>query len=297
MRILRNFVGGIGRVVHQDLLGNDQRVHRMAEAFHVKLPAGRGELHQVQRGKVAGRIIQEHVFRTRIRRIDPRRALAGMPAVYGGIELHAGVAALPGGLGNVTHHFPGRMAVFLLSIGQRSRPPFTVFRHRFHEVIGDAHGVVGVLKEDGTVGIAIQRGIVAGCDQSMRFLFFFGLAPNEFADIGVIHIEDHHLGRAAGLAAGFDHARKGVEALHERKRAGRTSASGKNRVFLAQGREIGTGARAPLEQHAFGLGKVKNRFQGIFYRHDEAGRTLRFRFIGELLDTVPVGFIKPAVAA
>src|SRR4030065_603630 len=39
-----------------------------------------------------------------------------------------------------------------------------------------------------------------------------GLAPDEVPDVGVIHVEDDHLGRSTGLAAGLDRAGRSVGA-------------------------------------------------------------------------------------
>ena len=58
------------------------------------------EAAQVQGGQVAGRVVQEHIFGAGIRSVDAGGVLAGMPPVNGGIELHAGVAALVGGFGD-----------------------------------------------------------------------------------------------------------------------------------------------------------------------------------------------------
>ena len=68
----------------------------------------------------------------------------------------------------------------------------------------------------------------------------------------MIDIQDHHLGGAARLAAGLDHAGESVEALHETDRAGGNAAAGKCFPAATQRRKIGAGAGAPLEQHAFG---------------------------------------------
>ena len=76
--------------------------------------------------------------------------------------------------------------------------------------------------------------VVAGVDQRVRLLLFFGLAPDELLDVRVVGVEDHHLGRAAGLAAGLDDAREGVEALHEAERAAGASAAPEQAVLLAQ---------------------------------------------------------------
>ena len=50
-------------------------------------------------------------------------------------------------------------------------------------------------------------------------LLLAGLAPDELLDVGVVDVEDDHLGGAAGLAAGLDGAGRGVGAAHEADRA------------------------------------------------------------------------------
>ena len=71
----------------------------------------RKELHQVEARQVARRVIEEHVLRAGIRRIDRCRVLAGMPLVDRGIELHAGIAAQPSGLGDLAHDVAGLVAL------------------------------------------------------------------------------------------------------------------------------------------------------------------------------------------
>jgi hypothetical protein len=68
------------------------------------------------------------------------------------------------------------------------------------------------------------------------------------------------------LPPDLDHAGERIEALHEGERSGSASAARKNPVFFAQRRKIGARARAPLEQHAFGLGQIENRFERILHR-------------------------------
>ena len=91
----------------------------------------------------------------------------------------------------------------------------------------------------------------------------------------MIDVEDHHLGGAARLAAALDHAGEGVETLHEAHRAGGDAAAGKRFVAAAQRGEIRARARAPLEEHALGLGQVHDRFHVVLDGIDEAGRALR----------------------
>src|SRR5579885_1277831 len=243
--------------------------------FQVKLPVGPDKLHQIERRQIARGIVQKHVFRARIGGINARRVLRRMPAVDGGVELHARIAALMRRLGDLPHQIAGPVTVLFFSGQPRRRPPLVIADHRFHELVGGAHAVVGVLKENRAVRLAIQRGIVAGLDQGVRLLFFLGLAPDEFFNIGVIRVEDHHLGRPPRLAAAFDHPRERVKALHEAERSRGPAAAGKQALLLAQRRKIGPGAGTPLEQHPFRLHQIQNRFQRIPHRIDEAGRALR----------------------
>jgi hypothetical protein len=97
----------------------------------------------------------------------------------------------------------------------------------------------------------------------MGLLFLLGFAPDELLDVGVINVEDDHLGGAARLAAALDDAGESVEAFHETQRAGGAAAAGEHGVALAQGRQVGAGARAPLEEHALGLGQVQDGLQRI----------------------------------
>ena len=107
----------------------------------------------------------------------------------------------------------------------------------------------------------------------------------------MIGVQDHHLRRAARLAAGLDHAGEGVEALHEAQRTGSRAAARQNAVLFAQRREIRARARAPLEQHAFGLRQVENRFQRILHRMMKQAEHCGLRYPGHRdLDSAVCGF-------
>ena len=101
MRVAGDGFGGITGEVDEDLLRGDGDVGGVAEGFDVKLAVGR-ELHEVQRSQVAGGVVEEHVLGARIAGVDPGSVLRGVPLVDGGVELHAGIAAAPGGVGNAS---------------------------------------------------------------------------------------------------------------------------------------------------------------------------------------------------
>ena len=60
----------------------------------------------------------------------------------------------------------------------------------------------------------------------MGFGFFFGFALDEIDDIGMINVEDDHLGGPTSLASRFDDAGECVETFHKAERtACRTAAA------------------------------------------------------------------------
>ncbi|GBC91123.1 hypothetical protein HRbin14_01881 [bacterium HR14] len=61
--VVRNPLGGVRRVVHDNLLRCDERAHRRPIRLHIEAAIRQAELHQVQAREVAGGIVQEHKFR------------------------------------------------------------------------------------------------------------------------------------------------------------------------------------------------------------------------------------------
>ena len=93
VRVAADLLGRIRRVVDQDILRRDHHVDRVAKRAHVELAALVEELEQVERGQIAGRVVQMHVLAARIGGVDPPRVRAGVPVVDRGVELHPGIAA------------------------------------------------------------------------------------------------------------------------------------------------------------------------------------------------------------
>ena len=120
--------------------------------------------------------------------------------------------------------------------------PVAVREHGLHELIRHADAVVGVLEEDRAVGVAVERRVVAGVDQRPGFALFLGFALDEIHHVGVVDIQDHHLGRAPRLAARLDHARKRVKAFHEGKGTGGHPAARQRFVGGAERGEVRTRA-------------------------------------------------------
>jgi hypothetical protein len=72
------------------------------------------------------------------------------------------------------------------------------------------------------------------------------LALDELDDVGMVDVEDDHLGGAAGLAAGLDDAGEGIESAHEAEWTAGGAAAGEGLVRTADGGEVGAGARSPI---------------------------------------------------
>ena len=72
---------------------------------------------------------------------------------------------------------------------------------------------------------AVEVHVEAGVAQRPGLALLAGLAPDELLDVGVVDVEDDHLGGAAGLAARLDGAGRRVGAPHEADRARRRAAA------------------------------------------------------------------------
>src|SRR5205807_4156348 len=91
----------------------------------------------------------------RVGGVDPPVHRAGVPLVDGGVELHAGVGAGPGGVGDLVPQIAGgertarlRGSAFLVGLFLLRPPvegPGVVVLDGVHERAGDANGVVAVL--------------------------------------------------------------------------------------------------------------------------------------------------------
>ena len=173
VRALRDFLRRELRHQHRDFQHDGPQPHRVLVAFDVvKLAlelfavgdAGKRsgvELQEVQRSEIARRVVEEHVFRARIRGDDRPRRGASVPVVNGGVELQAGIGAGPGGVADLLPqiarlHGLGDLAL----LGAPEQIPVAIGLDRFEEFVGDAHRVVGILPGDREIGFRIPIGVV-----------------------------------------------------------------------------------------------------------------------------------------
>ncbi len=257
--------------------------------------AGRlvAEGEQVQRRQIAGRIVEEHVFRARIAGADFARGGAGVPVVDRGVVLQARIGRGPGGMADLLPQRAGIERLCDLAVLAIGEVPFAVGLDRLEEAVGDAHRIVRVLAGNGEIGLAVPVGVVGreidvlvallgeldhaldvivgdhrlareldlalergiflgreavvaralavhaglqdrlevflvdlGAGDERRHLLLFHHLPVDIGlDIGMIDVDDHHLGGAARGAARLDRARRAVADLEERHQAGRFAAA------------------------------------------------------------------------
>ena len=121
-------------------------------------------------------------------------------------------------------------------------------------------------------------------DEGGDLLLFLHLPVDIGLDIRMVGVDHHHLGGAAGGAAGLDRARGAVADLEEAHQAGGAAAAGKLFAFAAQPREVGAGAGAVFEQAGLAHPEVHDAAlvdEVVIDALDEAGVRLRM-LVGRL---------------
>ncbi len=113
-------------------------------------------------------------------------------------------------------------------------------------------------------------------DQRRHLLLLDDLPIDEIFDIGVIDVDDHHLGGAARGAARFDGARRAVADLQKAHQARGLPAARERLVLAAQTGEIRARAGAVFEQARLARPQI----------HDAA---LVHQIVGDALDEAGVG--------
>ena len=97
--------GGIVGAAHQYFLCADEHLHGRTETGHIEALFVIVEREQVEAGKVACRVVQVEIFAAGVAGVYRACAGGGVPAVYGGGELHAGIGALPSRCCNLAEEF------------------------------------------------------------------------------------------------------------------------------------------------------------------------------------------------
>src|ERR1700756_615353 len=97
MRILGDLFRRIARKIDEDLLSHDENTASPAITFNIKGAVSLEELYEVQGRQVTSRVVQEHVLRTRIGRMNAVRVQTRVPFVDRRVVLNTRIGASPSG--------------------------------------------------------------------------------------------------------------------------------------------------------------------------------------------------------
>ena len=139
----------------------------MLEAFRVK---GKtvlrscaflvAELQQVERGEIAGGVVEEHVFRARIGGADRAGRRAGVPVVHRGIVMQARIRRLPRSRTDLFPQIACLECFHHLAVLAGGQVPVSIIFHRAQELVLERNGIVGVLAGNGEIGVRVPVGVV-----------------------------------------------------------------------------------------------------------------------------------------
>ena len=267
----------LGREVGEadgDVHRGDDELHRLREQLGVEGVVVLEELQQVQRSEVARGVVQRHVLRARVGRGDPPGLGVGVPVVDRVVVLQARVGALPRGGGDLAPQVAGVDGLDDLAGLAGAQTEVGALLDRAHELVADAHGVVGVLVLDRRDVVAAEVHVEPGVAQDADLVLLARLGLHELLDVGVVDVEDDHLRRATRGATGLDGARGGVGTAHEGDRARGGATGGEELLGGADPGEVEAGTGAALEDEALLLVPVQDRVHRVVDGEDEAGRDL-----------------------
>ena len=273
-------------VADENLLRRDDHAHRMGEPVHIEgvdpRCFGTGEKReQIQRSEIAGRIVEMEVLATRVARRDRTRVGRRVPVVDRCLELHPRISAFPRRLGDLSEEVASLHRAYRSPRGASDELPILVVDDGLHEIVGDANRIVRVLVLDRMDVGAIEAHVEPGRLEGACLAFFVGLAPDELFDVGMVDIEDHHLGCPPGLASRLDRAGGRIGATHEADwtRCGAATLEGFHRP--PEVGQVDSSSRAPLEDPSLLGVPVQDRFHVVVDTEDEAGGGL----LGHATDT------------
>ena len=197
-----------------------------------------------------------------------------MPRVDGVIELNTGIGALPGGLGHLAEEVASVNLLDDLVGGTGPKPEPLTFLHGMHEVITDAHRVVGVLVLHRVDVLAANPHVEASSAEGADLVLLARLGLDELLDVGVINVEDDHLGSSASGTTGLDGSGRGIGTPHEGDRPGGGPATAQQLLGGTNPGDVDSSARTALEDHSLLGVPVQDRLHRVVHREDEAGADL-----------------------
>ena len=185
-----------------------------------------------------------------------------------------GSAHCPGGLGDLVEEALGVDGLDDRAVRAGAQAELGALLDRAHELVADPDRVVGVLVLDAGDVLAAEVHVEAGVAQRADLVLFARLGVDELLDVGVVDVEDDHLGRTTGGATGLDGSGGRVGTAHERDRTGRGAAGGEQLLAGADAGEVQAGTGAALEDHSLFAVPVEDRVHRVVDGEDEAGADL-----------------------
>ena len=200
-----------------------------------------------------------------------------MPAVDRRVVLDPRIGAAPGRLGDLRHQL-ARAYRLADRLARRAgdQTPLAILLDGAHEVVGDAHRVVGVLVLDRVAVLAVEVHVEAGFTERACLALLDRLAPDELLDVGMVGVEDHHLRGAPRLPTRLDGPGRRVGAAHEAHRAARGAAALEPLLRGSEAREVDPRPGPALEDGPLFPVPVEDRVHPVVDGEDEArARLLR----------------------
>src|SRR5664280_1939022 len=149
------------------------------------------------------------------------------------------------------------------------RPNFIALLDCSHELISDAHRVIGVLVLHGDDVLTVQVHVEACVAQRPDLVLLVSFGLDELLDVGVVHIKDHHLGCPSRGPAALDGAGRRVRAPHEADWATRRPTRRQQLLGTADAGEVYPGAGAALEDEPLFSIPVEDRVDRVVNGQDE----------------------------
>ncbi len=195
--VASNGFGRVAGVIHQNLLRRNVDARRRPQPLYIHRAVVALVLAQVERGQVAGRVIQKEILAARVAGVDGPRVLAGVPPLDRVLILQARIAA---DIGTFAYFVEQLRRIYLidhLAGGYGAQFEGFAALSRLHKRIRDAQAVVHVLKIHRTVGRTVERAVVALFDERPGFLFLGLLCLHELLYIGMPALQRLHNRRTA----------------------------------------------------------------------------------------------------
>ena len=148
MAVVSDPVGRVSRMVNQNLLGDEVQSARCHEPLVIKRSVVAPELHQVDRCKVASRVVKEHVFRAGIAGVDTTAVGACVPLVDRRVVLNSWISTMPSAIGHSVEDLSGSVLgrLFLALVGNPSGAPNLIVTNRLHELVGQTDRQIRILE-------------------------------------------------------------------------------------------------------------------------------------------------------